>query len=159
MHKQHGFTLLELMVVVAIMAIATAGVVLALRDGTSSALEREAHRVVAVLESGRMHSRATGQEVIWLASEQGYLLVDARGAPLATAHATATATAQGTPANITAWLAPGTVVRRLNASAAERLAVVLGPEPILPAQSITLVNAAHSITVRTDGLHPFAVTP
>ena len=37
-----GFTLLELMVVVAIMALATAGVSLALRDSSATQLEQEA---------------------------------------------------------------------------------------------------------------------
>ena len=41
-----GFTLLELLVVVAIMALATAGVGFALRDSAAGNLEREAQRLI-----------------------------------------------------------------------------------------------------------------
>lgn len=40
-----GFTLLELLVVLAIMAVATAGVGLAMRDSSQSRLEREGQRL------------------------------------------------------------------------------------------------------------------
>ena len=40
-----GFTLLELLVVISIMALATAGVSLAIRDGGERQLEREAERL------------------------------------------------------------------------------------------------------------------
>ena len=45
-----GFTLLELLVVVAIIALATAGVSFALRDSQATQLEREAQRLAALLE-------------------------------------------------------------------------------------------------------------
>ena len=54
-----GFTLLELLVVVAIMALAMAGVGLALRDSGQTQLEREAERLAALLEAGRAQSRAS----------------------------------------------------------------------------------------------------
>lgn len=44
-----GFTLLELMVVISIMAIAAAGVSLSLRDSGQAQLEREAERLAALL--------------------------------------------------------------------------------------------------------------
>ncbi|MBP6357465.1 MAG: prepilin-type N-terminal cleavage/methylation domain-containing protein, partial [Burkholderiaceae bacterium] len=47
--RSTGFTLLELLVVVAIIAIGTAGVSLALRDASASSLEREAQRLAALL--------------------------------------------------------------------------------------------------------------
>ena len=43
-----GFTLLELLVVVALIAMATAGVSLSLRDSRQTQLEREAQRLVAL---------------------------------------------------------------------------------------------------------------
>src|SRR5574343_166836 len=57
-HAARGFTLIELMVVVALIAIATAGVSLALRDSADSALERDAQRLAAVLEATRAQARA-----------------------------------------------------------------------------------------------------
>ena len=52
-----GFTLLELLVVVSLIALSTAAVSLALRDRDTPALEREAQRLVAVLEAGRVSRR------------------------------------------------------------------------------------------------------
>src|SRR5215212_5523953 len=48
-----GFTLIELMVVVAVIAIATAVASLALRDPAASKLEHEAARLASLLESAR----------------------------------------------------------------------------------------------------------
>ena len=51
--RARGFTLLELLVVLSIMALATVGVGLAMRDGTQAQLERDAERLAALLESAR----------------------------------------------------------------------------------------------------------
>ncbi|MDO9165761.1 MAG: prepilin-type N-terminal cleavage/methylation domain-containing protein, partial [Rhodoferax sp.] len=51
-----GFTLLELLVVVAIMAMASAGVGFAMRDSSQVQLDREAQRLAALLESARARS-------------------------------------------------------------------------------------------------------
>ena len=59
----YGFTLLELLVVISIMAIATAGVGLALRDSGQTQLEREGERLAALLDSARARSRASGVPV------------------------------------------------------------------------------------------------
>lgn len=45
-----GFTLLELLIVIAIMAMATAGVSLAMRDNAQTTLERDAQRLAVLLE-------------------------------------------------------------------------------------------------------------
>ena len=63
--RARGFTLLELLVVISIMALATAGVGLALRDGGQQALEREGERLAVLLESARAQSRASGVPVRW----------------------------------------------------------------------------------------------
>ena len=67
-----GFTLLELLVVISIMALATAGVSIAMRDNGQTVLEREGARLAALLESGRAQSRATGAMVRWRVTEQGF---------------------------------------------------------------------------------------
>jgi general secretion pathway protein H len=133
-HK--GFTLLELMVVVAIMALATAGVGLAMRDSSQSQLERDAQRLSALLESARALSRMTANVVTWHATPNGFVF---EGAPSATM-----------PTN---WL--GSDVATTNTAA-----VVLGPEPIIGPQRIRLVSIsqpARSLSITTDGVRPFKV--
>ena len=131
-----GFTLIELMVVVALVAVATAGVSLSLRDSAADALERDAQRLAAVLESARAVSRASGAAVRWQAQANGYVL---QGLPR--------------PAPAQTWLSEQTRVQ-------SPVPVVLGPEPLIPPQRIELY-AAHQpqqrLWVASDGLRPFAV--
>ena len=66
--RNAGFTVLELLIVVAIVAMASAGVTLSLRDGKEVQLEREAERLVALLEAARARSqlrRAFGL-MVWM---------------------------------------------------------------------------------------------
>src|SRR5215203_4967096 len=60
-----GFTMIELMIVIAIIAIATAVAGLALRDPAASKLEHEATRLVSLLESARAEARASGVAARW----------------------------------------------------------------------------------------------
>src|SRR5947208_7924800 len=60
-----GFTLIELMVVMAVIAIATAVASLALRDPAASRLEQEATRLASLLESARAEARASGVAARW----------------------------------------------------------------------------------------------
>jgi general secretion pathway protein H len=132
-----GFTLLELLVVLAIMAAATAGVGLALRDSSATRLEREAQRLAALLESARAQSRSTGLAVRWRAVEGGFRF---EGLPRS-----------GLPDR---WLDDGIEVQGPGV-------LLLGPEPILPRQEVVLVSTQppqRSLRVATDGLRPFTVS-
>ena len=139
-----GFTLIELLVVLAIIAIGTAGVSLSLRDSTQSALERDAQRLAALLDSARSRSRASGVAVQWRTQLQGetqsFVFDGLPGAPLAQR-----------------WLDPHT--RSLNTTP-----LLLGPEPLIGPQSVSLTSAATTtapsaqrVWVSTDGLRPFVV--
>ena len=144
--RPHGFTLMELLVVLAIIAIGTVGVSLSMRDSAHSALERDAQRLAALLDSARARSRASGVPVQWHALQQGETQTFVfEGLP-------------GTPLPHT-WLDPRT--RSVNTAP-----VWLGPEPLIGAQSVALVSAtpspspaagSHRVWVHTDGLRPFAV--
>jgi general secretion pathway protein H len=134
-----GFTLLELLVVVAIIAFASAGVSFALRDSAAAQLEREALRLAAVLEAARAQSRGSGVAVRWRAVEGGFRI---EGLP-----------EQSAP--LQSWLSADTAV-------AGNGVLVLGPEPIIEPQTVVLTSSAspeRSLRVATDGLRPFRVSP
>ena len=137
-----GFTLLELLVVISIIAAASAGVALALRDGSQAALDRDAQRLAVLFESARAQSRATGVAVTWQPSASGFAFTGLAGA---------------SPNK--AWLSPTTGVVGTDT-------VRLGPEPMIGAQAVDLYDTAQSaaanpqrLTVRiaSDGLRPFSL--
>jgi len=69
---QAGFTLLELLVVVAIVAMVSAGVGLSMRDASQVQLERDAERLASLLESARARSRVMGVPVRWRTTPEGF---------------------------------------------------------------------------------------
>ena len=69
---ERGFTLIELMVVLAVIALGTALVSLSLPDGDRRALNQDAERLAALLESARAQSRVAGVPVHWRATPGGF---------------------------------------------------------------------------------------
>ncbi len=131
-----GFTLLELLLVVAIIAVASAGVSFAMRDSAQTQLEREAVRLAALLESGRTRSMASGVPVRWRTTETGFTF---DGLPTGSLP-------QG-------WLSP-------DITTSGPAQVLLGPEPIIARQSVRLVSSSQpdrALNVGTDGVRPFSV--
>jgi general secretion pathway protein H len=138
--RTRGFTLIELMVVVALIAIAAGLVSLSLRDSASLRLENEAARLASLLESARAESRASGMGVRWtplrVSDEDQFRFV-------------------GLPKSVnmpTRWLDAQTVAEVPGATS-----VVLGPEPLIGAQRIVLHLSGQRLELGTDGLGPFAV--
>lgn len=138
---QRGFTLLELLLVVALVAMATAGVSLALRDSGGHPLEREAQRLSALLDSARAQSRMRGVAVVWEAAPRGFVL-------------------DGVARD---WLAPGTRVNVYSTQtpgdatpSTQRL--VLGPDPLLPPVRLKLRLGERELWLTTDGARPFVVS-
>jgi general secretion pathway protein H len=150
MAKNLGFTLLELLVVLAIIAIGTAGVAVAMRDGAQSQLEREAIRLSALLESARARSQVSGVPVRWQVSAQGFVFSGLQPQ-----------TADETQLPET-WIDPDTraEVQTQPASGGKPQALLLGPEPIITPQTVRLFSASQpekSLTLATDGVRPFAL--
>jgi len=135
-----GFTLLELLMVVALIAVASAGVRFSLQDSADSALKRDAERLATLLETGRAKSRANGAPVVWRSMPQGaaqHFVFEGLPAP-------------GLPSH---WLVDTTRV-------ASPVSVTLGPEPLIAPQAIALSSATRperQVWVVTDGLRPFKV--
>ncbi len=164
MQRQQGLTLLELLVVLAIIGFAMAGVSLSLRDSSQTQIEREAQRLIAVLEAARAQSRTSGVALIWQPTPEGFVIRPAVASNLAQNN-------NPIAARTETWLTAGTqaVVSTATASAnnaAPANLVVLGPEPILAPARITLSAAttntskpSPSLSIGTDGLQPFRVMP
>lgn len=133
--RQRGFTLLELMIVVAIVGLASATVVFALRDSVQSQLDQEAQRLVTLLESARAESRASGVALQWRATADGFEF------------------SNGVTTRPQRWEQAGM-------QAHSELPLQLGPEPVIGAQSLRIWSREEPERKRwisTDGLRAFEV--
>lgn len=152
-----GFTLLELLVVVALIAVATAGVGLSMRDSADSALERDAQRLAMLLETGRAQARASGLPVVWRtqnssqnSGQNSTQNGQNNGQDFAQSFVFDGLPAPGLPGQ---WLSDST-------RATSNSAVTLGPEPLIEPQAVALwalQSPGKILWVVTDGLRPFKV--
>jgi general secretion pathway protein H len=141
-----GFTLIELMVVIAVIALASAVTSLAMRDPADTQLEREAARLSALLEAARAESRALGLPVVWAPASAA-----AESAGQAPFRFIGLPPSSELPSR---WLAAGVTAEVQGATT-----VVLGPEPLIGAQRIVLRLDRQRLALVTDGLGPFVVAP
>ena len=140
-----GFTLVELLVVMAIIGLAMAGVAFAMRDTSQAVLDREAERLAALFEAARATSRASGVPVRWRLTEQGFVF-------------DGTTEENALP---TQWMSSGIRVQGMTVNGLRANAIQLGPEPIIAAQQVTLASdnvPGRSLLVATDGLRPFSIS-
>ncbi len=138
-NKVRGFTLLELLVVIAVIALGTAGVTLAMRDAGQTSLEREALRLSALLDAARSQSRASGVMVTWEAVQDDSALPVMRWRGLRSKEPLPTQ-----------WLDAQTRV-------IARAPLVLGPDPVIAPQRVRLTLDTEHRDVVTDGVGAFRV--
>jgi len=67
-----GFSLLEILIVIAIIAIASSALVIGAWPDSAATAEREARRLAALLESAHAEARASGQAIAWSPEGNGY---------------------------------------------------------------------------------------
>jgi general secretion pathway protein H len=137
--KTRGFTLLELLIVITVIALGTAGVALTMRDSGQTLLEREAVRLSALLDAARSQSRASGVMVTWEAVQDDSSQAFMRWRGLRSK--------EPLPTN---WLDPQTRV-------VTTTSVVLGPDPVIAPVRVRLQLGAAVRDVVTDGVSAFKV--
>lgn len=129
--RSSGFTLLELLLVIVIGAIAVSGVVMALPSSQNRQLTQEADRLAALLESARARSRATGEAVYFQAEGKKMGFTGAQTQSILPAH----------------WMYPDTLAKPVQ--------LILGPEPVIDAQRVVIEQSGLSKVVSSDGVRPF----
>ena len=150
MQRQRGLTLLELLVVLAIIAISSAGVALAMRDNAQTQLEPEAKRLIAKLESARVQSRAQGVPLVWRATDSGFVIET-------------TLVGSDFVPQSEDWMSSDMAI----GMSGGMKAITLGPEPIISPATIMLIKASGqtsgnkpmNLRIGTDGLQPFHRLP
>jgi general secretion pathway protein H len=143
-----GFTLLELLVVLAVVAVGLGLVTLALPGSERTRLEEDAERLAALIEAARAESRVSGAPVFWQPRRSDEPATDAAGQPLQFRFV-------GLPPALalpTRWLDPRTEARVVGMPQ-----LVLGPEAILPPQRVQLSLGPHRLELASDGLAPFGI--
>jgi general secretion pathway protein H len=133
--------LIELMIVVVLIAVASSLASLALRDPASTSLEREAARLAALLESGRAEARASGLVASWEPHTKENEMPGFRFVGL-----------PPTSDLPTRWLETG-----VSAEVVGERSVTLGPEPLIGPHRIVLRLRDQRLNLVTDGLGPFVV--
>jgi len=139
--RNQGFTLLELLVVLALVAIGSSLVVLSMRDAPEHQLSQEADRLIAVLEAAKAQARSTSTPLRWQANEQGFSI-----SPLV-----------GGESQAMDWLHLGT--------RAEPSVWVISAEPVQAPVQLQLRQASRTsgqsqtLTLGSDGVSAFKVQP
>ena len=138
--KNGGFTLIELMVVLALVALITGLVALSAQPSAPKQLEREAERLAIWLEAARVQARVQNNPLQARALASG---VELWGL-----------TPAGEARPTLRWLYPDTRPEVADTR------LLLGPEPILPAQSLGLTSQNQTgllVRVATSGVGPWQV--
>ena len=146
--RARGFTLIELLVVLLLVALGSSLVALSLRDTPQHLLEREADRLISVLENARAQARSRSTPLWWLADEQGYAI----------RPATAPSASSDTPAEPDwqrlNWLTPGIH--------AEPPVLIISAEPVQAPLRLQLIHTGavtSRLTLGSDGAEAVKVWP
>ena len=70
--KQQGFTLIELMVVLVIIGIASAAISLTIKPDPLHLLRKDAERLSQLLQVAQAEARADGRPITWRADAKGF---------------------------------------------------------------------------------------
>ncbi|QXI25917.1 type II secretion system minor pseudopilin GspH [Pseudomonas vanderleydeniana] len=76
---QAGFTLIELMVVLVIVGIASAAISLSIRPDPLQLLRKDAERLAQAIQVAQAEARADGRPILWLSDSKGYKFIRTDG--------------------------------------------------------------------------------
>ncbi len=145
--RERGFSLIELLVVLALVGLSAALITVSWRPAGAAQLDEDAARLAALLEGARAEAQAAGLPVWWVPQPAGDRPQNAEDFEW-----------MGLPARLSPprrWLHAG-VQAQVDGAAQ---AVVLGPEPVIGPQRIVLRRNGQAVAVASDGLGPFRVVP
>lgn len=170
-----GFTLVELLVALLVMALLTGLAAMALPQSGQESMQREGERLAALLDAAREQAAARGEPLAWAPGPQGYTFLQPspRGwvalgdAPLTARrwqwlNGDAELPANFQPRGSSASVQAGQVMVLASGGVAGPGAapnwLVFGTEPVSAPMQVTLQGDGRVITVASDGLAPFTVS-
>jgi general secretion pathway protein H len=140
--RARGFTLLEVLVVLAILVVVAATVTVSVAPAESRRIDEEGARLAALFRLAQDESRVRSREVVWRADRRGYRF-DVAGRTEARAG--------DDPLRARAWPFPIDAV-----TPAE---VRFGREPLLTAVDVRIAMPGRTLTVAIDALGQAVVKP
>lgn len=141
-HSTRGFTLLELLVVIVILAIAAGMVSLSVAPAEDRLLAEEADRLAALFRLAHDQARVGGRPIVWHADLHGYRFVGADGQPIS---------GEGDPLRARAWPFPVTRV--------EAPTIAFGGEPLLAPARIRIATRSRELTLALDAFGTLSLAP
>ncbi len=154
--SERGFTLIEMLVVVAIIAIAASMVSLSVTSSSGRALRADAERLVDAFAVAQSEARSDGRAILWRADERGWSF-ERRGRP---ARVSAQDDGPQTPDRFVhdeilraqAWSAPPVGVQRTPDHP-----VVFGTEWIADALVLELASRGEAVRIERDAAGGYAI--